>query len=418
MRCEIISVGTELLMGQTTNTNARDISRELLALGIGVYYQTTVGDNKERLAEVFSLALQRSDLIILTGGLGPTEDDITRETVAGVLGLPLEKDEGWEKQLEEFFHRLQRPMAEINRRQALVPKGGRLLPNDRGTAPGIFLENDGKAIILLPGPPRELLPMLREKVLPLLKERLQERGELGVLKSKVLRIIGLGESALVEKIKEILSRQSNPTIAPLAKGTEVHLRLTARAPSPLEAAALISKTAGEIRAILGDYIYGEDEEELELAVARLLWEKGLTLAVAESCTGGLLSHRLTNIPKSSLYMLAGAVAYSNEAKSKILGVDPSLIAAHGAVSDQVARAMASGARGLAGADIGVGITGIAGPGGGTPEKPVGLTFVALAAENLDFCRRYEFWGSRLEIKERAAQTALHLLRVYLLGKLN
>lgn len=417
MRCEIIAVGTELLLGQITNTNARDIARELSSLGIGVYYQTVVGDNEKRLMEVFNEALKRADLIILTGGLGPTDDDLTRETVAGVLELPLEKNEIWEQKLREFFSRFKRPMSAINLRQAMVPRGGKILLNDRGTAPGIFLEERDKVIILLPGPPRELLPMFKEQVIPLLREKLREKENLAVLQSKVLRIIGLGESAMAEMISSLLENQSNPTIAPLAKGAEVHLRLTARGSSGAETESLLASKAEEIKKVLGDYIYGEDEEELELAVARLLWEQGKTIALAESCSGGLLCHRLTNIPDSSRYLLAGLVTYSNEAKINILGVDPAVIAVKGAVSAKVAEMMAAGVRRLCRADIGVGITGVAGPGGGTPQKPVGLTYIALEAENLKLVQRYEYWGSRLDIKERASQAALHLLRLYLLKKL-
>lgn len=417
MRCEIIGVGTELLMGQIINTNARDVSGELFAVGVGVYYQSVVGDNRERLKEVFERALERADLVILTGGLGPTNDDITRDTVAEVLGLSQQKDAEWEKRLEEFFRRLGRPMAESNRRQALVPEGGILLSNERGTAPGIYLEKNGRTIVLLPGPPRELLPMLRDHVIPRLKVKLQDRGELAVFKSKVLRVIGLGESAMTEMIKPLLEAQKNPTIAPLAKSSEVHLRITARAATTEEAEALLSAEAEKIKKVLGDYIYGEDEEELELVVARLLWERKKTVALAESCSGGLLCHRLTNVPGSSSYLLGGFVTYSNEAKAGILGVKKELLESKGAVSAEVASMMAAGARKLCGADIGVGITGIAGPGGETPEKPLGLTFIGLSVPALDYTRRYEFWGGRLEIKERASQTALHLMRLYLLGKL-
>ncbi len=417
MRCEIIGVGTELLMGQTTNTNARDIACELSTLGIGVYYQTVVGDNEARLEEVFKQAFQRTDLVILTGGLGPTKDDLTRETVTRVLELPLEKNEAWERQLEDFFRKRQRSMSEINRRQAMVPRGAELLPNDRGTAPGIFLETKDRLVVLLPGPPRELLPMFQKQVMPRLREKLAGKGDLAVMESKILRVIGLGESALVSKINEILDRQSNPTIAPLAKGTEVHLRVTARAPSSREANALIQQAVDEITEALGDYIYGEDDVELEQAVSRKLINLQKTLALAESCSGGFLSHRLTNIPGSSTYFKAGLVTYSNEAKSGILGLDQGLIETHGAVSEEVAAAMAHQVRQICGTDLGLSITGIAGPGGGTPDKPVGLTYIALQTEGGSFCRRYEFWGSRLEIKERASQTALYLLWLYSLEKL-
>ncbi|MGI5823779.1 MAG: competence/damage-inducible protein A [Dethiobacteria bacterium] len=420
MKCEIISVGTELLMGQTENTNAGALARELFPLGIGVYYQTAVGDNEERLRGVFSQALQRSALIILTGGLGPTEDDLTRETVAGVLGLPLVKSEAWEKRLKDFFHRFKRPMAAQNLRQTMVPQGGKILPNARGTAPGIYLDlqaGRGPVVVLLPGPPLEMLPLFREQVLPLLRVKLQEKGDLAILQSKVLRIIGLGESDLSERIAALLKNQDNPTLAPLAKAGEVHLRITARGSTAEVVQTLLADKARELREILGDYIYGEDEEELELAVARLLWAKGLTLALAESCSGGLLSHRLTNVPGSSDYLLAGLVTYSNEAKMQLLGVDQATLEHAGAVSAAVAEQMAAGVRRLCRADIGVGITGIAGPGGGTPEKPVGLTYLALEGENFKFSRRYEYWGDRQVIKERASQTALYLLWLYLRGKL-
>lgn len=414
MRCEIIAVGTELLMGQIVNSNAAEIARELAGLGIGVYYQTVVGDNEERLAETFSLALTRSDLIIFSGGLGPTGDDITRETVARMLGLPLEKSEFWVKKLHEFFSRVKRPLAKSNLRQAMLPRGSTLLPNDRGTAPGIFLEHDGHIIVLLPGPPGELFPMFREHVIPLLRKNLEQDRDLAVLRSKVLRITGLGESVMVERIKDILERQENPTIAPLAKGGEVHLRITARASSVEEAESMLEDKALEIREILKDAVYGEGDEGLEFSVAKLLQEQNLTFAAAESCSGGLLSHRLTNVPGSSAYLLAGLVTYSNEAKINILGVDPQLIVKKGAVSDDVAVQMAAGARRAGGSHIGIGITGIAGPGGGTAEKPVGLTYIAIEADNYHLTRRFEFWGSRREIKERATQTALHLLRSYLL----
>ena len=232
MRCEIIAVGTELLMGQTTNTNARDIARELLSLGIGVYYQTVVGDNEERLAEVVKRAMERVDLVILSGGLGPTNDDLTRETVARVLGISMEKNAEGEKRLLEFFSRFKRPFAENNLRQAMVPEGALMLPNDRGTAPGNFLEQERHTFVLLPGPPREMLPMLRGQVIPLLKKKLEAGGELAVLQSRILHVIGLGESSLVEMLKDMLDNQDNPTIAPLAKGAEVHLRLTAHGHFP------------------------------------------------------------------------------------------------------------------------------------------------------------------------------------------
>lgn len=417
MRCEIIAVGTELLMGQIVNSNGATLARELAGLGIGVYHQTVVGDNEHRLADAFSLALTRAELILFSGGLGPTEDDITRETVAKVLGLPLEESDFWMEKMHEFFKRIKRPVAESNFRQAMLPRGARLLPNDRGTAPGIYLEHDGRIIVLLPGPPGELIPMFQGQVIPLLQQKLEQTQSQAVLRSKVLRITGLGESVVTDRIKDLLKRQGNPTIAPLAKRNEVTLRITAHAPDVETAERMLEEKALEICEILGDSVYGEGETALEFSVADLLIKKNLTIAVAESCSGGLLSHRLTNVPGSSVYMLAGLVTYSNEAKENFLGVDPQFIAARGAVSDGVAIQMAAGARRSTGADIGVGITGIAGPDGGTEEKPVGLTFIALEAEGFYYCRQYEFWGNREEVKERATQTALHLLRLFLLEKI-
>jgi len=418
MKCEIITVGTEILMGQITNTNARDMARQLQQLGIGVYYHTVVGDNGQRLKEVFMRALERTDLVLLTGGLGPTQDDLTRETVAEVMGLPLEKNRRWEERLEEFFRERGRTMSVTNRKQAKVPRGGVLLPNERGTAPGIYLEKEDKTVIMLPGPPKELNYLFQEQVSPRLKEKLEKSGELAILKSKVLRVIGLGESTMAEKISPVLEKQTNPTIAPLAKMSEVHLRITARASNSREADELISQTKREIKEILGDYIYGEDEEELEQVVAKMLWDHKKTLALAESCSGGLLCNRLTNIPGSSSFLWSGLVTYSNSAKSALLGVDESILEEKGAVSPEVAYMMANGARNKAGSDIGISITGIAGPGGETPEKPVGLTYLALVAPDKNFCRKYQWWGDRKEIKERAAQSALQVLRLYLMGKLD
>ena len=417
MRCEIIAVGTELLMGQIVNTNASSIAAELLALGVGVFYQTVVGDNEDRLAAVVRQAMERADLLVFSGGLGPTDDDLTKETVAKVLGLPMIKNEEWEKRLREFFSRFRRPFAENNLRQAMIPEGALMLPNGKGTAPGIYLEKGRHIFVLLPGPPGEMLSMLREQAVPLLKEDLAARGELAVIQSKILHVTDLGESNMAEAIKDILDNQDNPTIAPLAQKAEAILRLTARSHSPQEVQKLLREKADEIKARIGDYIYGEDDDNMEAAVGRLLTAKGKTLAVAESCSGGLLSHRLTNIPGSSAYLLAGLVTYSNEAKISLLGVEPDIITAHGAVSAETAIRMASGVRRVCGADIGVGITGIAGPGGDPTDKPVGLTYISLTADNFQLTRRNEFWGGREEIKQRATQSALSLLRLFLLDKL-
>ena len=405
MRAEIIAVGTEILLGQIANTDARFLSEELAALGIDVYYHTVVGDNKLRVEEAFAAARSRSQLIIFTGGLGPTADDLTKETVAGALGLELRLDEAWLKKLEAFYASLNRPMPRQNVKQALIPEGGRLLYNDNGTAPGIYVEREPWTVILLPGPPRELIPMFRDRVAPLLQDKMG-----GVtIRSRVVKIIGMGESAVEEQVADLVQQQ-NPTVAPLAHNFEVHLRITAKGNRGEETGALISQVDAELVRRLGPYIYGRDQDTLEKVVGRLLAEKGMTLAAAESCTGGRLGDLITNVPGSSRYFLGGVAAYSNEVKEKVLGVKKALLEEQGAVSRGVAQAMASGVRRLLGADFGLGVTGVAGPDGGTAAKPVGLVYIALAGEGFCRCREFFFHGKREAVKGRSAAAALNLLR--------
>ena len=408
MKTEIIAVGSELLLGQIANTNARYLSEELAKRGIDVYWHTVVGDNSARVADAFRLALSRADLLLFSGGLGPTMDDLTKETVADVLNLPMQKDEAWEAYLEEIFAKLNRPMTDNNRKQALLPAGARLLENEHGTAPGIWLETGGKIVVLLPGPPRELEPLFRDKVAPLLPQT----GS--VILSRVLKVAGLGESTMEEKIHDLMVEQTNPTIAPLAKYSEVHLRLTAKAASMAEADALLDNTEGKLLARLGEAIFARDDETMANAVARLFWKHNLTFAVAESCTGGYLSHTLTNIPGSSSFFLRGLVTYSNRSKMELLGINPTLLREYGAVSEEVARAMAENIRLRTSADLSLGITGLAGPTGGSDKKPVGLVFIALATPENIYCSRFNFFGSRETIKERAVMAALNMLRLYLL----
>ena len=418
MKAEILAVGTELLMGQTVNTNAAEIARMLAEIGVGVYYQTIVGDNPQRLEEAARTAVGRADLVIASGGLGPTEDDLTRETFAHVLGAPLEQHEGWAQRLRELFARRGRPFTGNNLRQAMVPSGAVLLENDNGTAPGIYLQRPDVVVVLVPGPPHEMRALMREKVLPRLARELAGSRQAAVLISKVLRVVGVGEAKAAELLEPLLSEQENPTIAPLAKTAEVHFRITARAFDADEAHRLIAETARQIRDRLGDAVYGEDDTTLEKAVGELLVHRGLTVATAESCTGGLVSHRLTNVPGSSAYFTGGMLTYSDALKVSALAVDPALIAQYGAVSEQVAEAMATGVRKATGSDIGISLTGIAGPGGGTAEKPVGLTFIGVADQSGVLCRRFQFWGGREQIKVRASQAALELLRRHLLGDRN
>ncbi|MFO7295753.1 MAG: competence/damage-inducible protein A [Clostridia bacterium] len=409
MDAEIIAVGSELLLGQIANTNAQYISQRLSSVGLNVYYHTVVGDNRKRLLSALEIACKRADIIITTGGLGPTMDDLTKETVAEFLGLELVLHQPSAQAIREYFSKRGRTMTENNLKQAMFPKEAIVLPNDVGTAPGAIIERDGKTFIILPGPPYEMQPMFENHVIPYLT-----RKEDQTIFSRILRIYGIGESAVEEMIKDLLENQSNPTIAPLASYGEVTLRLTVkchRSQDPLE---LIKPVEDEIRRRLGEAVYGVDDDRLETVVAKLLKEKGLTLAVAESCTGGLISNMLTDVPGISENLLEACVTYSNQAKIKRLGVKPETLEAYGAVSPQTAQEMAEGILKTSGADIGLAVTGIAGPGGGSPEKPVGLAYIAIAAGNHVEVNRIYNQGNRKRIKLSTANTALDLLRRKLL----
>lgn len=408
MKAEIIAVGTELLLGQITNTNARYISEKLAELGIDVYWQTVVGDNDSRIREALNTALTRADLVIFSGGLGPTMDDLTKETVADVLSLSLEMDIDWENKIAGFFAKIGRTMTDNNRKQAMIPLGGRILINDNGTAPGIWLEHGDSVIVMLPGPPRELEPMFAEKVMPLLKKEARQ-----IIFSRVLKVTGLGESAMEESIADLIKQQTNPTIAPLAKYAEVHLRLTAKTDTREEAEALLDGTEQLLRQRLGDAIFARNQETMAEVVAVMLFKAKLTLATAESCTGGLLAHYLTNVAGSSDYFLEGLITYSNRSKINLLGIKPAIIREYSAVSEETARAMAENARMRADTDLAVAVTGIAGPSGGSDKKPVGLVYIALASPDGVSCRRFNFFGKRENIKERAAIASLNMLRLYL-----
>jgi len=412
MRAELLSVGTELLLGQITDTNAAYLARELAALGIDVFFKQTVGDNPERIQETLRLALSRADVVLITGGLGPTEDDLTVDAVAKALGEELIEDPAVVGHVRQFFAaRGRTPTANVFK-QALVPRSARVIPNTRGTAPGIHLERDGRMIFIMPGVPYEMETMMQEYVVPVLRAR--AGGE--IIGSRVLRVTGEGESAVEMRIKDLLAR-TTPTIAPYAKLGEVHLRLTAKGTEET-VARQIAEGERLVRERLGDLIYGTDEESLEEVVGRLLSSRSQTLAVAESCTGGLLAQRLTSIPGSSGYFLEGVVAYSNSAKTETLGVRAALLEAHGAVSAPAAEAMAQGIRARAGSTYALSITGVAGPGGGTAEKPVGLVYLGLATGDGAQHRRLTFGSQpgRTGIRHLAAQAALNLLRLYLIGR--
>jgi len=408
MQVELLSVGTELLLGQIVDTNAAYLAGKLSELGINVYHKTTVGDNAERLVAALRISLGRSDVVLATGGLGPTEDDITAAAVAEVIGVDLVEDEVAAERIRSFTRFRGIKLIDSLLKQARVPKGAVVVPNPVGTAPGFIVVADSKAVIALPGVPAEMKAMAEQTVFPYLAERASHAGRTIII-SRVLRLAGIGESQAEAECADLIGSQSNPTIAPLAKTYEVWLRLTARASTRGEAEDLIAPVEAEIRRRLGDHVYGKDDESLERAVGEMLVRDGLTLALAESCTGGLIGHRVTNIPGSSRYFLASLTTYSNESKTRLPGVSEELLRDHGAVSPECAAAMAEGVRRTVGADMGLSITGIAGPDGGTPEKPAGLAYVGLSQGEATVTEELRLRGDREIIKERCAQSALYSL---------
>ena len=406
MNFEIISIGTELLLGQIVNTNARDISQLLSELGMNVYYTTVVGDNPERLSEALEIAAGRADGIITTGGLSPTKDDLSKETIARFCGLKCVTHEESKRKLIEIFEKQGRYMPKNNLKQADMPEGCIVLKNEFGTAPGAIIETDKATIIMLPGPPSEMKPMLLNEVRPYL-EKLAD----SVIRSKVLRVFGVGESAAEEKVNFLIENQTNPTIAPYAKTGEMEFRLTAKAETESEADRLLKPLEEKVREILGDCVYAEGENaSMQETVVKLLREQGKTVTFAESCTGGLLAKKITEIPGSSECFNCSYVTYSNEQKEKILGVSHETLESYGAVSSQTALEMCRGAREAADADIAVSVTGIAGPGGGTPEKPVGLVYIGICADGLWESKKLLLNGSRNAIRERTSLYALDAVR--------
>lgn len=371
MNCELISVGTEILLGDILNTNAQFLSRQLAENGINVLFQCTVGDNRSRLLSVLEDAASRSDILILTGGLGPTPDDMTKEVCAEFFEKKLILHEPSLKKIEDFFALKKIPMPESNKKQALIPEDAIILENENGTAPGCIMEKDGKAIVILPGPPKEMVPMFLDKVKPWLQELSHE-----TIFSRNVRTFGIGESAMTELVSDLLE-SSNPTVAPYAKNGEALLRITAKAENEEKALQLIKPVLAEIEKRLGSYIYGIDVSGIEEATVKLLKEKHLTVAFAESCTGGLCAKRVTDIPGASSVFHCGVVSYSNGIKNRFLGVSKENLSRYGAVSAVVAAEMALGVKNLSGADFGVSVTGMAGPESDDPNIPVGKIFIAV-----------------------------------------
>lgn len=406
MVVELICVGTELLLGNIVNTNAAFLSEQCAALGLSNYYQTVVGDNEERLKGVIKTAIERSDIVILSGGLGPTKDDLTKETAAAVLGKKLKLHEPSKKKIQDFFEKRKITPTENNWKQAMAPEGAIVVENENGTAPGFIIEEGEKALILLPGPPNELLPMFEKSIKPYLKEK-----EPGIILSQTIKICGLGESYVETMIQDMIEKQENPTIAPYAKTGEVHLRATARAKSEKEAKKLLKPMIKELKSRIGGYIYTTEEKvTLEMAVIDLLKNNHLTLTTAESCTGGMIVSRLINVQGASDVVREGLVTYSNKAKRKYLGVKKGTLAKKGAVSEETAKEMAKGGVFFTKSDVCIATTGIAGPGGGSEEKPVGLVYIGCNVCGKITVKKYQFGGGREKIRQSATAAALTLLR--------
>ena len=411
MIAEIVTVGTEILLGNIVNTNSAYLAVECANLGLTVYYQSVVGDNEERMKAVIRTALDRSDVVILTGGLGPTEDDLTKEVTAEVMGMPLVEDAHSKERIERYMkeykkNNSQRRITSNNYKQALIPEGALVLDNHNGTAPGLILEKDGKIAILLPGPPVELKPMFTEEVYPYLRKKQPE-----IIYSQVVKICGIGESQVAEDIQDMIQAQTNPTIAPYAKVGEVHLRITAKASDEKEGKKLIKPVVRELKRRFGRNIFAtEAEKTLEEAVVDMLRDQQLTLALAESCTGGEIAARIVNVPGASQVFTHGFVTYSNRAKRKCLGVKKATLKLEGAVSAKCAKEMAKGGCNVAEADICLSITGLAGPDGGTKETPVGTVFMGCCYNGKVVTREFHFTGNRTKIRQQATAHALAFLR--------
>ncbi|MBI5167094.1 MAG: competence/damage-inducible protein A [candidate division NC10 bacterium] len=411
MPAEIITIGTELLIGQVLDTNAASIASELMAVGIEVHFKTTVGDNERSIEAALRQALERSDIVIATGGLGPTEDDLTKKVFSRVLEKRLILHDEILEKIRHRFSSRGLPMSPNNEKQALIPRGAKVLENPRGTAPGLLMCSGSKTVVALPGVPSEMRPILVEQVIPYLCESYKPGAR---TRSRILKTCSIGESVVDQTLGDLIRASRNPTIGLLAYPGEVHIRLTARGSNEEEVEGLLSGLEGSIRERLGGHIFGRDAQTLEEVVGLLLREKGRTLALAESCTGGLIGHRLTNVPGSSDYFERAVVAYSNRAMEALLGVPPELLRSRGAVSREVAEAMATGVRRPARTHLGLGVTGIAGPSGGSPEKPVGLVYIALATEEGVTSQEHRILGDREVNKFRASQMALEMVRRYLL----
>lgn len=409
MKCEIIAVGTEVILGDILNSNAQYLAKELANLGVDVYYHEVVGDNRERILDCFKRSLDRSDIIITTGGLGPTKDDMTKELAAEFFGMDMCLHEESLQKIKDYFNKMGREFVKSNEKQAYFPKEAIILDNENGTAPGAIFEKDDKTIIVLPGPPKEMEPMFKNHVRKYLEKRTGD-----TIVSEVLRVFGIGESSAEKKLQDLIDNGNNPTIAPYAKEGEVIFRITAKDKSEEEAKQLIKPLKDEVYSRLGDAVYNTGDTTLQDTVAKMLVNKDMTIGVSESCTGGLLSSKLIEYPGISKVFLEGAVTYSNEAKMRTLNVKKETLEKFGAVSHEIAKEMAEGIAKRAGARIGVSTTGIAGPTGGTEEKPVGLVYFGIYVDGEVKSYKHIFTGDRNSVRNRASMTALDIIRRSLL----
>lgn len=410
MNAIILSVGDELVLGQTIDTNSAWISKKLSSVGCDILSHKTVPDDRSIIARTIREEADRCDVLIITGGIGPTEDDLTRDALSDATGLPLELSEQWLEQLNTFFGRLGRTMPDRNRIQAMVPKGAEIMWNDRGTAPGLRLEWGKTVIFVMPGVPKEMFPMFERDVFPWISER----SEGAVILQKTLHTFGLGESTVAERLGKLMQRGRNPSVGTTVSGGIVSLRINARFESRERAQHEMDKTVQSCREALGSVVFGEDEQTLAEVVAGLLKQTGQTIATAESCTGGLLAKMLTDIPGSSQYFNQGWVNYTNESKMNELGVNPRTLAEHGAVSEPVVSEMAQGARSRSQTDWAIAVSGIAGPDGGTVSKPVGTVCIGLSHAQGIWTRTFQFPGDREWVRDRSAKMALTILRYHLI----
>ena len=414
MTAEIICVGTEILLGNIVNTDAAYLAEKCAYLGLSNYYQVVVGDNEQRLLETINTAKSRADVIFLIGGLGPTEDDLTKETAAKAFNVELVMDEEAKNNIVTILTNRGIDITNNNFKQAFVPKGSIVLYNKNGTAPGIIMEEAGKVVIMLPGPPNEFVPMVDDQVVPYFLKK----GTNDVIYSRVVKLVGVGESKVAEEISDLIA-MTNPTVATYAKTGEVHIRVTASAANDDEAKALVKPVVKKLKAMYPDNVYSTNADEtLERAVVELLSKNGLSITAAESCTGGLVCGKIVNVAGASEVFRGGYITYSNKQKRNVIGVKKSTLEKYGAVSEQVAAEMAKGVLEVSKADVAISTTGIAGPGGGTPEKPVGLVYIGCAVKNKVYVEKFNFSGSRNKVRESTVVAALSMVRKYVSSEYN